>query len=60
MTDHCKGCFSDTQNFCSYSEYNTYSECPCSKCVIKVMCNRPCDKFKGFQEYNCTNTDIKF
>ena len=24
------------------------SQCPCKTCIIKSMCNHPCEKFKNF------------
>ncbi len=50
---HCKGCYAYTRTErspCSISGYNKKGECPCTTCIIKVMCNKTCDDFFWFQE----------
>lgn len=54
MTDYCKGCYSNVasmcDHYCSYTKYSPNAECPCSECIVKVMCNDPCDKFEEFMD----------
>ena len=53
MNDHCVGCISYIASkydlYCLYSRYSTNGECPCSECVIKVMCKDPCNEFENFR-----------
>lgn len=30
---------------CSYHKNNQDGSCPCSNCIVKVMCGDPCDKY---------------
>lgn len=52
MNDYCKGCYSyylrNYRHHCSYLRYNPNAECPCSICIIKVMCTTPCSDFLIF------------
>lgn len=41
-----KGCKSSISSYVGLSEFNVL--CPCSKCLIKSMCDVPCDKFRKF------------
>jgi len=47
--DCCKGCATyigaGEYHDCAYAEYNKKGACPCSKCVVKVMCVEPCDEY---------------
>lgn len=61
MTDtntYCEGCYSYfptkqrdgdgiLSNGCIHKQYNK-GQCPCSECIIKVMCNNPCEKYVNF------------
>jgi hypothetical protein len=42
----CKGCFTIS---CNFYGYNHTGDCPCTDCVIKMMCNTPCDDFTHFR-----------
>jgi len=56
MTDYCKGCLgiriTDEDNIrrwvCTYAVININGECPCSKCIVKVMCKTICDGYRDF------------
>lgn len=48
MSEYCQGCYSSYEYGCSHSKYNTDSECPCTECAIKMMCNDPCPEFECF------------
>ncbi len=41
----CKGCLS-ARNFgtCFFIEYDIEDKCPCTECLIKVMCRESCAK----------------
>ncbi len=55
--DECDGCFSydkDMDNMCSdmtttktmvLKDIRYISECPCAECLVKVICNVPCQEF---------------
>jgi len=42
--NNCKGCNSDKH--CAYTEYS--NDCPCSKCLVKVICLDICDELLEF------------
>jgi hypothetical protein len=42
---NCKGCY--VINGCIYKEHSTL--CPCSICLIKVVCREICDEHLDFQ-----------
>ena len=53
MTDYCRGCYSIFWiEYCPYIKHNSDGKCPCSKCVVKVMCDQPCDKYENFKDYH--------
>ena len=48
----CRGCHSFSNNTCTmmdlaveYGEMTYLYKCPCPDCVIKVMCERACEKY---------------
>jgi hypothetical protein len=43
MKDYCKGCAAyDKYGICEMNKFNDNGECPCSECIIKMMCNEAC------------------
>jgi hypothetical protein len=46
----CNGCCcnSEDNSGCSLMKY-TDEECPCMKCMIKMMCDMPCKEFLIFR-----------
>jgi len=52
--EHCKGCSSDSYygngfvGSCKFNGYNDSGQCPCSRCIIKMMCNKTCEAFENF------------
>ena len=54
--NYCEGCFGLDPVFlvlaegaCIYSRFNKYGECPCSTCLVKMMCNNLCEEFIIFK-----------
>ena len=51
--NYCEGCFSLTFNEfldeCKFCAYNPEGQCPCTHCIIKVMCDVQCDNFAVFR-----------
>ncbi len=49
--EHCEGC--NTYNGhgvnCSYIEWNSIGTCPCMICIVKVMCSKTCNIWKGWK-----------
>jgi hypothetical protein len=45
--DNCKGCktYNLNHNKCYYQIYNKSVKCPCSTCLIKGICDTPCEEF---------------
>lgn len=33
--------------------------CPCSDCVVKMICENPCEKYKAFTSKDISNEDYK-
>jgi hypothetical protein len=57
MHEHCKSCltyneYSDKCGILIASELNLKGDCPCTNCLIKVMCNKGCDDYNNFKEIN--------
>lgn len=51
-TQDCRGCVSyiHTNDSCFYSTSDpAYRICPCSICIVKVMCTKACKEFIEFQ-----------
>ncbi len=41
----CRGCMlSSRLGLCFFVEYNIEYKCPCSECLVKVMCRDSCDE----------------
>ena len=36
-----------------------YINCPCSKCILKVICETPCNEFIEFKSHNFKNKNKK-
>jgi len=59
--EHCEGCVSyliaenriSTAAYafrtCGYNGVNN-GQCPCTQCIVKVMCNDMCDPYKTFHK----------
>lgn len=60
MPEYCKGCITyivnnrdaltnnDDPIICSYTNHNKDGKCPCSSCIIKMMCEITCDEYEDF------------
>lgn len=48
MSEYCKGCV--IFEYCNYSKYNKNGVCPCTNCLIKMVCENTgdnlCDDWK--------------
>ena len=52
MMNYCEGCetylnkkgYSD----CSFHKDNQDGSCPCSQCIVKMMCQIPCDPYEDW------------
>jgi len=49
--NHCEGCLTTTSKttYCTFIFYNNEGQCPCSKCIVKMMCERACYRFMTFK-----------
>lgn len=53
IEENCKGCLTySTSDAKHCSSDNSNGKCPCTTCVIKVMCNDACETFNVFREIN--------
>lgn len=56
MTDYCEGCYTRCVSIkygnidCTNVQLNMNGECPCSQCIIKIMCNQACAEFTYYYE----------
>lgn len=61
MIETCHGCRIYNQgvrgdhNMCAFIEFN--DECPCPKCIIKMVCIVACPEFKLFRNKYVKNFD---
>ena len=50
MNPSCEGCNTHSDegppNGCCYREYNEDNSCPCINCLVKMICNDPCDYYE--------------
>lgn len=53
MNDYpCDGCLTyvpDKGSSCKFSGYNYDGKCPCTNCIIKMMCGEPCNDYANFR-----------
>lgn len=50
MSKHCRGCHNSKD--CSWIKYSKwYFRCPCSKCLVFVMCREGCDKWEDYVSF---------
>lgn len=57
-SDYCNGCCTltylnrfDTETRCTYVDYNNKGQCPCTLCVVKMMCDQHCPFFDVFKKH---------
>ena len=55
MDEHCKSCltYNEVTDKCGIllaSEINSKGKCPCSHCLVKVMCNKGCSDYNNFHD----------
>ncbi len=59
MNESCKGCatykygavdYEGGEKTCHYHGYNDKGQCPCTECIVKVMCNVNCHAFAKFTD----------
>lgn len=49
--NYCEGCATylaqnENHHDCPYYKDNQDSSCPCSNCLVKMMCGDPCDDYE--------------
>lgn len=53
MTIYCEGCRSYAgidSMYCSYMKFNQNSKCPCTLCIVKMVCLKACQDWKQFKK----------
>ena len=55
--EHCKGCSAtfyndalDSMFVCNYTQHNK-GQCPCTECIVKMMCTNTCNSFMIWRDY---------
>jgi len=57
--NHCNGCLThygpSPELNCQYLPFNKDGECPCSKCIVKMICSQTCDWWRKWtkQKIQC-------
>lgn len=59
IKNHCIGCSAYIRsvsvlgetNYCSFRSDNSNGTCPCTECIVKVMCNDTCQNFYIWKDY---------
>jgi hypothetical protein len=53
---HCEGCLSHIYFlekgeviYCTLKEYNDEGQCPCSRCIVKMICEHACNDYHAFR-----------
>lgn len=54
---NCVGCYTDTHHetrqgtitVCNIKMLNREGKCPCTRCIIKMVCHDSCDDFDNFR-----------
>jgi len=54
MHEHCKGCLTYGEKYdkCEgsiASLFNLKGKCPCSNCLVKMMCRKSCNDYNRFE-----------
>ncbi len=62
--NYCKGCAThlaqnENHHDCPYYKDNQDSSCPCSNCLVKMMCGDPCDDYETWIDSVQGGTGIK-
>jgi len=54
--ESCKGCYSNISGTCTYyfRFFATIEDCPCNKCIIKMVCKEACDEYRDLIPGNVT------
>lgn len=50
--ENCKGCFTHTyaHNSCPQRFANRFDKCPCRICLVKGVCDDPCEEYEAFSD----------
>ena len=53
MTDFCYGCAvqfgAGEYHNCEFTTYNEDGSCPCTRCIVKTMCDVACDDYVNWK-----------
>jgi hypothetical protein len=53
INKHCKGCTINAERSpddCCVDKSNENGDCPCSDCIIKMICDIECNTFREYQD----------
>jgi len=50
MTDFCGGCITSNGVGCRLFEFNYDGACPCTNCILKMICDDPCNNFNLWEK----------
>jgi len=53
---YCKGCYTLSYVYlygpkleCTYVRYNKDGQCPCTKCIVKMICQQGCPEYDTYK-----------
>jgi len=61
VNEYCEGCLTsyfvvgNDAHLCGNSAYNKNGECPCSRCIVKMMCEELCYDYSKFLDSTARN-----
>jgi len=59
--DQCKGCLSNRHDDpCGFSDDSDSGSCPCTTCLVKVMCNYVCDELSKYSLENSKSFLLRY
>lgn len=58
MSNYCKGCMTLNYDNASCNRDSRAGRCPCTGCIIKVMCTNECREYLCFIGYDESKVDI--
>lgn len=47
--EYCDGCLSYDDEKCPLFYFNDYGECPCTNCILKMICMKRCKELSKFE-----------
>jgi hypothetical protein len=59
LDEKCKGCKALDEGCPLIFYYANTDECPCFKCLVKIMCSQACDDWRKIRNEKIQNGEIR-